>query len=179
MGYVAEGVTTYMGDLFLFESGVVDLDGWCRLTERLLDRHVNNPGRLNMSVADSSYDTWLDGYVAGVPGARLHLRRRRRVGLFVRCAHHAVDRRRGLLQTAMRLLWEQFGEPRIGLTETDYWSVLNEVAGAPDALDDLRRDFADGTADSWDALVAAMEWQGLKLSKEQRDGVWRTTLVAS
>jgi hypothetical protein len=46
-------------------------------------------------------------------------------------------------------------------------------------LDDLRRDFADGTSDSWDALVAAMEWQGLKLSKEQRDGIWRTTLVAS
>ena len=83
------------------------------------------------------------------------------------------------LQTAMRLLWEQFGEPRIGLTETDYWSVLNEVAGAPNALDVLRRDFADGTADSWDALVAAMEWQGLKLSKEQRDGIWQTSLVAS
>ena len=83
------------------------------------------------------------------------------------------------LQTAMRLLWEQFGEPRIGLTEADYWSVLNEVAGAPDALDDLRRDFADGTADSWDALVADMEWQGLKLSKKQREGIWRTSLVAS
>ena len=84
----------------------------------------------------------------------------------------------GSLQTAIRLLWEQFGEPRIGLTEADYWSVLNEVAGAPDALDDLRSDFADGTADSWDALVDAMEWQGLKLSKEKRDGVWRTALVA-
>jgi len=56
---------------------------------------------------------------------------------------------------------------------------LNEVAGAPDALDDLRRDFADGTADSWDALVVAMEWQGLKLSKEQREGIWRTALVTS
>ena len=81
------------------------------------------------------------------------------------------------LQTAMRLLWEQFGEPRIGLTEADYWSVLNEVAGAPDALDDLRLDFADGTADSWEALVAAMKWQGLKLTKSEQNNVWQTALV--
>ena len=180
MGYVAEGVTTYMGDLFLFESGVVDLDGWCRLTERLLDRHVNNPGRLNMSVADSSYDTWLDGYVAGVPGRKGSIYVEGAVLAFL-CDVRIMQLTGSAasLQTAMRLLWEQFGEPRIGLTETDYWSVLNEVAGAPDALDDLRRDFADGTSDSWDALVAAMEWQGLKLSKEQRDGIWRTSLVAS
>ena len=80
------------------------------------------------------------------------------------------------LQTAMRMLWEQFGEARIGLTEADYWSVLNEVAGAPDALDDLRRDFCDGTEDSWDALVAAMEWQGLALTKTESNAGWRCRL---
>jgi predicted metalloprotease with PDZ domain len=177
MGYVAEGVTTYMGDLFLFESGVVDLAGWCRLMERLLDRHINNPGRLNMSVADSSYDTWLDGYTMGVPG--------RKGSIYVEGAVLALlcDVRimqltgsQASLQTAMRMLWEQFGEARIGLTEADYWSVLNEVAGAPDALDDLRRDFCDGTEDSWDALVAAMEWQGLALTKTESDAGWRCRL---
>jgi len=177
MGYVAEGVTTYMGDLFLFESGVVDLAGWSRLTERLLDRHINNPGRLNFSVADSSYDTWLDGYAMGVPG--------RKGSIYVEGAVLALlcDVRimqltgsQASLQTAMRMLWEQFGEARIGLTESDYWSVLNEVAGAPDALDDLRRDFCDGTEDSWDALVAAMEWQGLALTKTESDTGWRCRL---
>ena len=63
-GYVAEGVTTYMGDLFLFESGIVDLKGWCALMAKLLERHLNNPGRLNI-VFESSYDTWLDGYRLG------------------------------------------------------------------------------------------------------------------
>ena len=61
------GRRLYMGDLFLFESGIVDLKGWCALMTKLLERHLNNPGRLNMSVAASSYDTWLDGYRLGVP----------------------------------------------------------------------------------------------------------------
>jgi predicted metalloprotease with PDZ domain len=83
------------------------------------------------------------------------------------------------LQTAMRMLWEQFGMERIGLTETDYWSVLNEVAGATDALDDLRLHYADGTEDSWDDLVAAMEWQGLELTKNHRDGRWQVSISST
>lgn len=177
LGYIAEGVTTYMGDLFLFESGVVNLAGWCRLMETLLDRHVNNSGRLNLSVADSSYDTWLDGYVPGVTG--------RKSSIYVEGAVLALlcDVRimqltgsQASLQTAMRLLWEQFGQPRIGLTEADYWSVLNEVAGSPEALSDLREQFAEGTEDSWPELVAAMEWQGLALTKSHIDGTWRVKL---
>ena len=177
MGYVAEGVTTYMGDLFLFESGVLDLAGWCREFEKLLNRHVNNSGRLNLSVGDSSFDTWLDGYAAGVPGRKGSIYVEGAVLAFL-CDVRIMQLTgsEASLQTAMRLLWEQFGEPRIGLNETDYWSVLNEVAGAPDALDDLRRDFADGTANSWDALVAAMEWQGLKLTKTRVDGLWRAAI---
>ena len=70
LGYVAEGVTTYLGDLFLLESGVIDMEGWLRRFEKLLTRHLWNPGRLQTSVADSSTDTWLDGYALGVPHRR-------------------------------------------------------------------------------------------------------------
>jgi len=83
------------------------------------------------------------------------------------------------LQTAMRMLWEQFGMERVGLTESDYWSVLNEVAGATDALDDLRANYAEGTADSWEDLVAAMEWQGLELTKTLQDGRWHVSIVSA
>lgn len=180
MGYVAEGVTTYMGDLFLFECGVVDLPGWCRLMERLLDRHVNNPGRLNSSVAQSSFDTWLDGYEAGVPGRKGSIYVEGAVLAFL-CDVRIMQLTGGeaSLQTAMRMLWEQFGMERIGLTESDYWSVLNEVAGATDALDDLRLHYADGTEDSWDDLVAAMEWQGLGLTKNHRDGRWHVSISST
>lgn len=180
MGYVAEGVTTYMGDLFLFESGVVDLKGWCRLMERLLDRHVNNPGRLNSSVADSGYDTWLDGYEPGVPGRKGSIYVEGAVLAFL-CDVRIMQLTgsEASLQTAMRMLWEQFGVERIGLIESDYWSVLNEVAGATDAMEDLRLNYADGTKESWDDLVAAMDWQGLALTKTIKDGRWHVSIAHS
>ncbi|MBK6527068.1 MAG: hypothetical protein IPG07_16880 [Crocinitomicaceae bacterium] len=63
LGYVCEGVTTYMGDLFLAEAGVRDFVWYRKELEKLLQKHFDNFGRFNYSVAESSFDTWLDGYV--------------------------------------------------------------------------------------------------------------------
>lgn len=73
MGYVAEGVTTYMGDRVLFESGVFDKQDYFKELKTLLLRHFHNDGRNHYSVAESSWDTWLDGYVAGVPGRKVSI----------------------------------------------------------------------------------------------------------
>ena len=76
----------------------------------------------------------------------------------------------------MRLLWERFGRPRKGLTATDYWQVLAEVAGEP--LDDLRRHHADGAEDTWAPLVDAMASQGLDLTKRvDEKGLTRVDLT--
>ncbi len=70
LGLVYEGVTTYYGDLFLARSGFFDLDGYLEQVNRRLQLHMNNPGRFNYSVLESSFDTWLDGYTPGIPGRK-------------------------------------------------------------------------------------------------------------
>ena len=164
LGYIAEGVTTYMGDLFLFESGCIDIKGWSTLMETLLNKHLNNPGRHNLSVAESSYDTWLDGYRPGVKGRKGSIYVEGSVLAFI-CDNRImkVTKGKSSLSTAMTILWERFGKPRIGITADDYWNVLAEVAG--ERLDDLRESYADGTEDTWDDLVECMLANGLVLSK--------------
>ena len=73
LGYVAEGVTTYMGDRILYESGVFSKEDYFKELKTLLIRHFHNDGRHNYSVAESSWDTWLDGYVTGVPGRKVSI----------------------------------------------------------------------------------------------------------
>jgi predicted metalloprotease with PDZ domain len=73
MGYVTEGVTTYMGDRILFESGVFSLDQYFIELQKIFQRHFHNDGRKHYSVAESSFDTWLDGYVSGVPGRKVSI----------------------------------------------------------------------------------------------------------
>jgi predicted metalloprotease with PDZ domain len=157
-----------MGDLFLFEAGCIDLDNWCRKMEVLLTRHLNNPGRLNMSVADSSYDTWLDGYRPGVPGRKGSIYVEGAVLAFLcDCRIMKVSAHKKSLSTAMTLLWERFGMSRKGLTADEYWNVLAEVAG--ERLDDLREAYAYGVKDSWNDLVEAMTFNGLKLERSSDD----------
>ncbi|HIO15292.1 MAG TPA: M61 family peptidase, partial [Flavobacteriales bacterium] len=132
--------------------------------EDLLVRHLNNPGRHNLSVADSSYDTWLDGYRQGVRGRKGSIYVEGAVLAFL-CDTHImkVTDNKASLSTAMKILWERFGMPRKGLTADAYWDVLAEVAG--ERLDDLREKYADGTEDSWDDLVLAMQANKLKLTQ--------------
>jgi predicted metalloprotease with PDZ domain len=70
LGWVYEGFTTYYGDLFLLRSGFLSPDDFFAEIRLRLQRHTDNPGRFHSSVAESSYDTWLDGYVPGVPGRK-------------------------------------------------------------------------------------------------------------
>ena len=70
LGYVCEGVTTYYGDYLLFRSGVFNEQQYFQTFEERLQKHFDNFGRFNLSVADSSFDTWLDGYVPGVPNRK-------------------------------------------------------------------------------------------------------------
>lgn len=178
LGYVAEGVTTYMGDLFLLESGIVDVNGWCRLMERLLDRHYNNPGRLNLSVAESGFDTWLDGYKAGVPERKSNIYVEGAVLAFI-CDVAIMDKTGGKmsLQTAMTNLWERIGMKGIGLTENIYWAALEQCIGEVGGLATVRRAFCNGTGDTWLVVRAALKAQGIELTRSQDEqGVWRTRL---
>lgn len=67
LGYVTEGFTTYYGDIMLWRSKVWNDEVYLNVLAALITKHVQNFGRFNYSVAESSFDTWLDGYQAGVP----------------------------------------------------------------------------------------------------------------
>lgn len=164
LGYVAEGVTTYLGDLFLLECGVIDMEGWLRRFEKLLTRHLWNPGRLETSVADSSYDTWLDGYILGVPHRRGNIYVEGAVLAFL--CDVALNRAGGgwLVDAVAELASPSANR---SLDENTWWSTLARRAsargpeGAQDILD-LRSAHCDGTDDTWPALVDALLYQGIQ-----------------
>ncbi len=67
LGWVYEGFTTYYGDLFLARSSFFKAAGFFAEINQRLQRHFDNYGKYFSSVAESSFDTWLDGYVPGTP----------------------------------------------------------------------------------------------------------------
>ncbi|MCG3165276.1 MAG: hypothetical protein POELPBGB_01038 [Bacteroidia bacterium] len=130
LGYVAEGITTYYGDLLLFRSGAVSEYEFNRNLHLLLQKYFHNYGRFNLSVGASSFDTWLDGYEKGIP--------HRKVSIYNEGALCAlmldllVRKQTGndfSLDDVLRKLYNDFGKKGIGYTEEDYRKALETVAG--------------------------------------------------
>jgi len=51
----------------LIRSGVFNIDAFFKTFNEKLKRHFMNYGRFNQAVSEASFDTWIDGYVAGIP----------------------------------------------------------------------------------------------------------------
>lgn len=125
LGYVAEGVTTYMGDLFLVESGVKNWEWYKGEFEKLLQRHFDNFGRFNYSVAESSFDTWLDGYFAGAPNRKVSIYNEGALLSFMMDAKiRTSSNNKASLHDVMKHLYEEFAVKDKGYTKDDFKKAL-------------------------------------------------------
>ena len=129
-GFVAEGVTTYYGDLFLVRSGVISKEAYFLELNKLFKRHFDNFGRFHHSLVDSSLDLWLDGYAAGVPD--------RKVSIYVKGAlvslildlelRRTTDGEQSL-DTFMQYLWDFFGKKHRGYSLPDLEKLVVDLSG--------------------------------------------------
>lgn len=162
LGYVAEGVTTYFGDLYLLRAGLITLETYLAMLAEQIDRHVHNAGRFNLSVADSSFDTWVDGYVQGIPHRKVSIYNEGCLtALMTDLAIRKASNDERSLDDVMRLMYVRFGQQAKGYTADDYRNIVNAVAGIP--LDYLFEQFIYGREDYLKALVPALQRLGLQL----------------
>jgi predicted metalloprotease with PDZ domain len=165
-GYVYEGVTTYMGDLMLLRSGVFEWDEYCAEFNDFLQRHFDNYGRYNLSVAASSWDTWIDGYVLGVPG--------RKVSIYVEGALAAfildtiimkATRNEHSLDELMRRLYYRFYKQNKGYTQQDYIQLIEELCGEPQMA--YVQEVLEGCGHIENYLPSALNYIGCALVKDE------------
>lgn len=60
--WVFEGFTSYIDDLMLLVSGVIDKKSYFKLLTSQINRYYKTDGRHHQSVAESSFDTWIKLY---------------------------------------------------------------------------------------------------------------------
>ena len=163
LGYVCEGVTTYYGDYLLFRCGVFDCHQFMETFAERLQKHFDNFGRFNLSVADSSVDTWLDGYVPGIPNRKTSIYDE---GNLLAFATDMLIRKNSdnkySLDDVMRHLYNEFALKEIGYSDQDYKSVVEKYAGV--SYDDIFNNFISKAADYEPMLKEAMQYIGCELS---------------
>ncbi len=173
LGYVAEGVTTYMGDLMLLRSHVFNRDEWKKTFDSLLERHFQNFGRFNMSVAESSYDTWIDGYKQGAPYRKVSIYTEGALCAFMAdvLIMKATGNRKNLSHT-MQWLYEHFGKKEKGYTEKDFQWALETVSGI--SFHEFFDQYYHGTYDYEPLLRECLEYLGYELKITNRYNLHET-----
>lgn len=164
-GFVAEGFTTYYGDLFLVRCGFFSLEEYLGELNKLLKRHFENFGRFNLSIADSSFDLWLDGYSAGIPD--------RKVSIYIKGAIVAMildlEIRRNTggtasLDTLMQVLWNEYGKKDKGYALDDVIRESEKISGM--SLEVYLQDYIRGVKPVEEKLSELFNHVGLVLLPE-------------
>ncbi|MBN8703672.1 MAG: M61 family metallopeptidase [Bacteroidetes bacterium] len=163
LGFVYEGVTTYYGDLMLFRGGVFSEQQFFKNFGVAIQRHLDNFGRFNLSVADSSFDTWLDGYVPGVPYRKTSIYDEGSIIAFVTdvlIRNHSNGKHS--LDDVVRYLYTEFAKKNRGYNDDDYKNTVAKFATI--SLNDFFEKYVY-TAASYDSIITmALDYIGCELS---------------
>ncbi len=161
LGYLSEGVTTLYGDVMLLRSGVFSEVDYFKTLNQLLDRHFNNPAVSNLSVADSSFDTWLDGYVAGVPNRKTSIYTEGALcTLMLDAKIREATNHQKSFDDVMRIFHEEFYQNNRGISEADYLATINRVCGVD--LTEFVNSYINGTVSYAPELKKALAFLGME-----------------
>lgn len=161
-GYVYEGFTTYYGDKLLLTSNVFSQKQYFATLQERLQKHYHNFGRYNLSVAQSSWETWLDGYVPGAPYRKTNIYDEGSLIAFMLDVHllRASNNTKSL-RNICRLLYQRFGKTGKGYTEQDIPALVEEVTGVDASA--FFTNYVYGTNDFTEGLKSAFAYLGLEL----------------
>jgi predicted metalloprotease with PDZ domain len=165
MGYLYEGATTYYGDVFLLRSKCFSENEYFKTFNNLLEKHFSNFGRFNLSVAASSFDTWLDGYVKGIPERKTSIYTE---GALITFMLDILIRRntknKNSFDDVMRFFYTEFACNKLPVTEEIYKKTVEKFAEQD--LTDFFNDYIYGTKNYEPVLAICFDYLGWEFIKQ-------------
>jgi predicted metalloprotease with PDZ domain len=163
MLWVAEGLTSYYGDLLARRAGVITEEEYFRELGSLVTELQATPGRLSMPVEQASYDAWIRYYRPDENSPNVsvsYYTKGALIGLLLDVEIRRASGGARSLDDVMRAAWSTYSGAR-GYTPEDFRAVVSSVAGA-DLSAWLHR--ALDTTDELD--FGTLPWLGIRLRAE-------------
>ena len=163
-GFVAEGVTVYYGDITLARSGAYSWEKYLPILAQSIQRHRDNHGRLYNTLANSSFELWLDGYSREVPDRKLSIYTDGCL-LALMADLHIMKCSNGAkgLHDVMNHLYEVYALNNKGYSEQDYFDAITELAGESAAF---IQELLHQPVDYFDVLEPMLNEFGLMISSK-------------
>jgi len=166
-GWVVEGITTYLGDLFLYESGVWTRQEYLAGLLGNLKLHFDRDSDAQQSLEESSIDLWLDGYGTSLPNKRASIYYK---GAVVALALDLqLQAKNGSsLRQVMQVMNAEFGALKKGYTKADFIRICEQVYGG--SLQEFFQNYVEKSTDITSDLQEIMAKSGVKFEKDPEKG---------
>ncbi|WP_037587402.1 M61 family metallopeptidase [Stenoxybacter acetivorans] len=177
-----EGITSYYDDLFLVRSGVINPSQYLNLLAKTITRVQQGAGRLQQSLAESSFTAWTKYYRQNEnsPNAIVSYYQKGALAALCLDTHiRRISQGQKNLDDVMRYLYRDWQQRHQGLAENE-WLNLAEQAVNVD-LSDFQAACIDHTGDlplaeSLQTIGIALQWFALP---PQHGGAYANTFPAA
>ena len=136
--WVAEGITSYYGDLMVRRAGFVSDKDYLDHLAKKIQSYQNTPGRLEMSAEEASFNSWIKEYRPdenSVNSQISYYDKGELLGLLLDLEIRRRSNNGKSLDDVMRYLYHEFFERNRNYTPADFQQTCESMAGS--SLDDF------------------------------------------
>ncbi len=174
--WIAEGFTSYYGDLLLPRAGIGAAADFLASLSSAIRQLQTQPGRLVQTVEQSSYDVWTNSLSGIRPDSTTvsYYIKGQVLGFLLDARVRRATAGRRSLDDVMRLAYRRYAGP-IGFTPEQFQETASEVAGM-----DLEEWFRLAIASTEELDYSeALEWFGLRFASSEEPATLWTLAVRS
>ena len=168
--WVAEGITDYYADLSLRRAGLITESDFLSATARAIQQLQNTPGRLEQTVEESSYDSWIKYYRQdenSINSQVSYYDKGALLGLLLDLEIRKRSKGTKSLDDVMHYLYAEFFKKNRNYGPADFQKACELMAGS--SLDEFFNKYVHGTAEL--DYNGALEAAGLRLDTSADTGI--------
>lgn len=130
MLWLAEGLTSWMDDLFVYRANLSTLEEYLDVVKGNLDTFFSTPGRKFHSLEQSSFNAWVKLYRPDENSKNSSVSYYLKGGLVFNVLHALLVEKGSSVDDLLRALWEDYKKrPQTGVTKDDVYRMVKEIGG--------------------------------------------------
>lgn len=125
-----EGITSYYDELALVRSKIISVESYLELIGQTITRVLRGKGRLNQSIAESSFEAWTKFYKQDESAPNTIVSYYAKGALLALCLDLTIRKNtdgKKSLDDVMRYLWNNYGKKSIGVPEFEIEKITSNI----------------------------------------------------
>jgi predicted metalloprotease with PDZ domain len=128
--WLAEGLTSFMDDLFVYRAGISTLEEYLEIVKGHLETYFSTPGKKFHSLEESSFNAWVKLYRPDENSKNSSVSYYLKGGLVFTVLHCLLLEKRKSINDFLSALWMDYkARPQQGIDKQGIYEIIKKIAG--------------------------------------------------